>query len=483
MLHIFRSKKFARRTLFAILILIIPAFVLWGAGSISKGPGIIGTIGKQKIRANDFARSLRGVKIQLLLTYANYDMFRNLLRNRPLINRMAWDRLIFLDSSGTDEYRVTNRDVLSYLSQHPLFQKNGAFDQWTYFYIVKNTFGMEPRNFEELVRENLEVNVVQNLLYRKINISDEELKKYYHVLNDKYDISYILIDKEQFASSLAPSEEEAKQYYETHLQEFQIPAKIDIEYIEIPYADMDEKKEVTDKINSLHMQLEKYPTTFEETAEKHDVRYHKTGQISMDDLIPGTKFSKKVHDIAFSMGKEEVSPPVFSGEYKGTAYVLRKLDTVPSELPGFDKVREIVVEKLIDEQKMKLAAEKAEVIYKNISGQTLSLRKAAEELGQEVQTTEGISSDGYIDNVGPARNIIERTVGARAGDFIAPVNTPNGMVITRIDVISPVGDEEFEEQREIIREQVMRDQRKKVLQNWLREKAPEIKLERSLDTL
>ncbi|MBU1657155.1 MAG: peptidylprolyl isomerase [Candidatus Omnitrophica bacterium] len=483
MLHIFRSKKFARRTLYAILILIIPAFVLWGAGSISKRPGIIGTIGKQKIRENDFVKSLSGVKIQLLLTYANYDVFRNILRNRPLMNRMAWDRLVFLNSSRTNEHKVTNRDVLSYLSQHPLFQKNGAFDQWTYYYIIRNTLGMEPRNFEELVRENLEVNAVQNLLYRKINIPDEELKEYYHTLNDKYDISYILIDKEQFTASAEPSEEEASEYYETNLLKFQIPAKIDIEYIEIPYANITEKKEVTSKINELHMQLEKYPTTFEETAENHGVRYHKTGPISVDDLIPGTKFSKKVHDIAFSMAKEEVSPPVVSGEGEGTAYVLRKLDAFPPGLPGFEEVREAVVEKLRDAQKMKLAAEKAGIIYRDIAGKTLSLRKAAEELDQEVQTAEGVSLGGYIDNVGQARDIIERLGGASAGDIMAPLTTPKGMVITRIDVISPAEEEKFEEQREIIREQVMMDQRKRVLQKWLAGKAPEIKLERSLDTL
>ena len=483
MLHIFRSKKFARRTLFAILILIIPAFVLWGAGSVSKGPGLIGTIGKQKIRSDEFATSLQGVKIQLLLTYSNYDMFRDILRNRPLINRMAWDRLIFLNASQTDGYKVTNNDVLSYLGQHPLFQKDGAFDQWTYYYIVKNTFGIEPRAFEELVRENLEISVLQNLLYKGINISDAELNKYYHVLNDNYSISYLLIDKEQFTTTTPVSEEEARKYYETHLREFQIPTQIDIEYIEFPYANIDTKKAATSKANELHMHVEKYPTTFEETAGKHGMRYQRTGPISMDKLIPGTKSSKKVHDVAFSMDNGEVSPPLVVGENEGTVYILRKLETVSAELPSFEAVKEIVIARVTNKQKMQLAREKAAIIYQDISDQTLSLQKAAEELNQKIQTAENVSSNGYIDNLGPARSIIESTVGASAGDIMPPIATPKGMVITRIDVISPVSNEKFEGQQEAIRTQVIRDQRRKVLQKWLEEKAPKVTLKRQLDTV
>ncbi len=483
MLHIFRSKKFARRTLFALLILIIPAFVLWGAGSVSKGPGLIGTIGKQKIRSTEFETSLQGVKIQLLLTYSNYDMFRDILRNRPLINRMAWDRLIFLYASQADGYKVTNNDVLSYLSQHPLFQKDGTFDQWTYYYIVKNTFSMEPRVFEELVRENLEVSVLQNLLYQEINISNTELNKYYHVLNDNYSISYLLIDKEAFTATAPVSEEEAKKYFETHLREFQTPTQIDIEYIEFPYTDLDTKKAATNKANELHMRVEKYPTTFEETASKHGMRYRRTGPISMDKLIPGTKSSKKVHDVAFSMDNGEVSPPLIVGESEGTIYILRKLETVAAELPSFKVVKDIVIEKLTDKQKMQLAKEKAAVIYQDISDQTLSLQKAAEELNQKVQTAENVSSNGYIDNLGPARSIIESTVGASAGDTLPPIATPKGMVITRIDIISPVSNEKFEEQQETIRTQVIKNQRRKVLQQWLEEKAPKATLKKQLDAV
>ena len=67
-MNVLRSRKFAKRVLFALLVLIIPAFVLWGVGSITQKPPVIGQIGRQKVRIDDLAKSAQGARIQILLT-------------------------------------------------------------------------------------------------------------------------------------------------------------------------------------------------------------------------------------------------------------------------------------------------------------------------------------------------------------------------------------------------------------------------------
>jgi len=52
-LSILRSRKFSKRILTALLILIIPAFLLWGVGSLKNRPGKIGKIDGKLIYSDE----------------------------------------------------------------------------------------------------------------------------------------------------------------------------------------------------------------------------------------------------------------------------------------------------------------------------------------------------------------------------------------------------------------------------------------------
>ena len=99
-LKIFRSKKFTKRTLIVLLVLIIPAFVLWGVGNLGSGPELIGKIEGRAVYPRDLAKSADGIKTQILFSHGdNFNVFSQILKNRVLINYMAWERLILLNAS------------------------------------------------------------------------------------------------------------------------------------------------------------------------------------------------------------------------------------------------------------------------------------------------------------------------------------------------------------------------------------------------
>ena len=68
-LSILRSRKFSKRVLLALLVIIIPAFVFWGAGSLTDRPELIGTIGGTKVYPDDFMESFQGIKSQIFMSY------------------------------------------------------------------------------------------------------------------------------------------------------------------------------------------------------------------------------------------------------------------------------------------------------------------------------------------------------------------------------------------------------------------------------
>ena len=173
MLKLFRKKNVARLVLWGILILILPAFVIWGSGSLGgsrdKGPKFVGLINNKKVSFDDFADSLRAIRCQIILNYFNQPkLLDQFLNDKPFMGRLAWDRLIMAKETARQKIKVLDQDVINFIRSHPLFSRNGTFDEGIYSYILRNNVGMDPRTLEEIVRENLAIKRLNDILTKDI---------------------------------------------------------------------------------------------------------------------------------------------------------------------------------------------------------------------------------------------------------------------------------------------------------------------------
>jgi parvulin-like peptidyl-prolyl isomerase len=198
MLKILRHKNVSKLVLWGILILILPAFVIWGAGSVGKdkqkGPKFVGLIDGKKVSFDNFAGSVSSVRCQIFLNYFNDQKIAGeLLKNQSLIGKIAWDRLIMLKEAKRLKISGSNAEVVSYIKSHPLFMRNGRFDEEMYNYILRNNLSLDPRTFEEIVRENIAMQKMNASLTKDISVSDEELGAYYRAENCKFRISYAIL--------------------------------------------------------------------------------------------------------------------------------------------------------------------------------------------------------------------------------------------------------------------------------------------------
>jgi len=198
MLKILRHKNVSKIMLWGILILVLPSFVMWGAGSLSKsaekGPKYVGTIEGKKISFDKFAEAVSSVRCQIFLNYFNDSKVLNeLLKNQSLIGKIAWDRLIMVRETKRLKMKADNKDVITYVRSHPLFLRNGKFDEELYVYILRNHLGLDPRAFEEIVRENIAMQKLNESLTKGVTVSDDELRAYYKAENCKFKVSYALL--------------------------------------------------------------------------------------------------------------------------------------------------------------------------------------------------------------------------------------------------------------------------------------------------
>ncbi len=361
MLKVFRNKNVAKAVLWALLILILPAFVLWGTGSLGrndkKGPAYAGTIENKRISFDDFAQSIFSIRCQVILNYFNNaKALDQLLKNKPFVGKLAWDRLIMLKKAKAARIRVSDQDVVKFISSHPLFLRNGKFDDRVYEYFLKNSLGLYPRNFEEMIRENLMIQKLTETITKDVKIADDEVLRSYERDNLKFKIAYILVPSAGLADKVAASEEEIKDFYETHKQNFTIQAK-DAKNKEGTknIASFEETKEMIrsflledkarplalesanktcDKLNEL---MAKNKLSFEAASAKLGLKLQESMPFTKADYLEGIGEADGVAAMAVKMKKDEISKPA---EVRKGALIFKVAETQPFSQEMFKKEKE-----------------------------------------------------------------------------------------------------------------------------------------------
>ncbi|MFH0764763.1 MAG: SurA N-terminal domain-containing protein [Candidatus Omnitrophota bacterium] len=204
MLKLMRNKKVTKFVLWGTLILILPAFVIWGAGSIGKskekGPTYAGLIDGKKISFDDFAGSLGAVRCQIFLNYFSQPQVLDaIMKNKEFSGKLAWDMLVMSREAKKRKIKVSDAEVITFIQGHPLFSRGGKFDDRIYEYILRNNLSVYPRSFEEIVRNNLAVQKMNNTLTKDIKVTDEEILDRYKIDNKDFDEEKFKKEKDEYS--------------------------------------------------------------------------------------------------------------------------------------------------------------------------------------------------------------------------------------------------------------------------------------------
>lgn len=151
MLKQLRQKKTMKRILWALAILIIPAFVLWGAGGLRESQNCAGVIFGKKISFDQFRNAYRAARTRALLLYGS--QFQN-MQDKIDMEKETWHHLIMVKAAKDRHIKVDDKEIITRIASYPFFQnKDGSFSREAYETILRNAFRVEPRTFEEDMRQ------------------------------------------------------------------------------------------------------------------------------------------------------------------------------------------------------------------------------------------------------------------------------------------------------------------------------------------
>lgn len=370
MLKVLRHKNVAKITFWALLILILPAFVLWGTGEIGgsgkKGPKYVGIIDGKNISFKEFSESLYAIRCQIILNYFSVpEVMDKLLKRQAFLGKLAWDRLILYREALKLKVKVSDPEVISFIKTHPIFNRGGEFDDRLYNYILRNNIGISPRNFEEMMRDNLIIKKFNESVTRDVTITDEEVIEAYRKENEKFRILYTIISSDDFIDKVNIPDDDIRKYYDTHKDEFLIPGKNGMEdekgiaafdgvreSIKSYLAERDAKnmalKYAIDEHKKIKDAMEKEKISFEDALKKFEMKSLEAGPFSRSDYIDGIGESYGLVEKAVKMRSGEISEAV---ETRKGAVIFKVLENQPADRDKFEKDKTSFTAKALEEKK------------------------------------------------------------------------------------------------------------------------------------
>ena len=194
-------------------------FLVWGKGSVSGPSGNeIATVNGEGIKLPEFSREYSNVVNQLKAQFG--ENYRKIVSDED-IKKLALQRLItrklLLQEAEREGLKVSDWAVAKTIEEIPAFQKNGKFSVELYKEFLRAR-RLTPSAFEETVREDLLIQKLLSVVNNAPSVTKPEIEIFYKKFFGSRKFSYKLFPFSQFKPEV--SEEEAKEYYEKHREEF-----------------------------------------------------------------------------------------------------------------------------------------------------------------------------------------------------------------------------------------------------------------------
>jgi len=246
-----------KKIIATLAVLIIPGFVLWGAGDYftsKRRQTYAAKIYDTKIGFPDYTYARQTIQINsfmdLLGMGLNFDQARQLLNvNKDAFDEMAWDRLVFLEKANQKKMLATDTEVANVIFQNPFFidPTTRQFNKQQYQAVLARGIGVPVSTYEEIVRDN--IRVAKSTFWVKdfsLTTSNErDLQN--HIQNDTVTATIVPYKSKNFTYNITNTKEEVQSYYDRNPDLFLLPPQTQIQYVEISPENVRDEIMITDE--------------------------------------------------------------------------------------------------------------------------------------------------------------------------------------------------------------------------------------------
>lgn len=462
MLKKLRHKKTAKKIWIVLAILILPAFVLWGSGSLVRNKEESGYAGKvfgREVSLLEYKDAYDAVKNMALLQFGD-----NLSEMQQYLNleSQAWERIALLHEAGKRKLRATDKEVVDLIESYPIFQRKGRFDNKTYSDMLRYAFRTQARAFEEQTRQNLILTKLYAQITDGIRVTEDEVKLEYRKANEEVSASYIASVPADFAKGILPSEQELKDYFNQRALEFKQPLSFNVEYVS-----MDSEE----KIKNLYQRLIK-KEDLRALAKEFGSEAKETGIFSQVESIPGIGWSPQIIDLLTKLNVGQYSPPIFMDKLY---YILKLKEKRNPYIPEFSAIHDKIKETFTKATSEEIAKAKIEGCLNKLKDayqadpKTVDFGRAAGEMGLKQGETKMFKFGSYLEGIGVSDNIWLIASSLKDGDFSGIISMPSGFYIIKPKTKTAIDEERFKKEKKEFAEKVLSQKKQEIFAKFVEE--------------
>jgi peptidyl-prolyl cis-trans isomerase D len=428
------------------------------------------------------------------------------------VNQEAWNRLILLTEAKKLGIRTSDKEVRAEIETFPwLRTKDGQFNVKGYQAFIDYRFKGDAYLFESLIRDDLTVQKLVNQVVPKA-VGDPELFDIYKKDKRKISMQYLTFDFPEKEKAPTWTDEELKKFYESHADDFRKPPTFQLDYLMIDLNSF--ASEVTVSEENLKAYYERYKQyfvdettktqqTFEQARTEVEKRYREEQGIfkaqdyatqlrqkikEVADLEkmadpPRTKFVRTKFLTILEVLKElgwsaqlfselqKAKPRDVSAPFRTSQgfCILAVPDHAEAYLPPMDEVKDNVKERQITEWRAQLAQKTAEEALNQAQSKKLSLSQLAKTLGKTAQETPLLDRFSTEWANVEAESILEAAFDKKEGELLGPSPAKDGARLFQVTKMQDVTNEEFQKEKEAFRTTYTTQQKERAFSAWFSE--------------
>jgi peptidyl-prolyl cis-trans isomerase D len=389
--------------------------------------------------------------------------------------------------------RPGSSEVAAVVRALPVFQGESGFDLHKFSDFVQNALapnGLAEEHIEQLVRDELCLNQIKQLLGTGLSIPEAEINADYQRAYDKLYVSLIRLRPDDFAREITISDEDVQKYYETHKAELKSEEKRKIDFVSLTLTD-DQKKltgkeridvlqELSDRATDFTQALLEKGADFKQVAEKFHVPVGTTGEFTATKTDPQLNVDPQLGAAAFKLSaKEPNSDPI---QVADGFYILHLAGIEEARPLTIEEAKSKIVEAINRTRGRELMSTKGAEIAQQLRQGTNSgqvLEAAAQQAGVKVEKIPPFSvleeatetQDKKPKEESPEMLTIKNAVVyLNPGELTDFLPAGDSGLIAVLEKREPAPDATNSEKKAAFEKRLLDNQRRIVFYEWLRER-------------
>ena len=465
----------------AVFLIIAAAFIglivfEWGA-DVSRGSKdmTVGEVNGQKLSYTDFNEMYQNVyqneraRNNGELNERTLDGLRDRVWEQFVQSTLLKEEMEKLHISVTDSeivYQIMNYP-LEEIKQNPSLQTNGVFDMNKYRAALSDP-NIPWNQIEEFYRQQIPFKKLQNIITNSVRVSESEIMDDFIRKNIKVKVEFLGILNARFQSQVQATEDEMKEYYNDHLDEYKQNEQRDLAYVlfkvEPTAADtarmyddiarIKERLSLGEDFNTLAMEYSEDPTV---SKNKGDLGY-----------FDRKTMVKPFTDAAFAANVGDLVGPVETQ----FGYHLIKIEDKKTE-DGVEKVKASHILLKITPGSSTLTAQEDKAKLFAADAEDMGWDEAVKNHGYESKTT-GFFEEQYSTVPGFGRNpaISSFAFTGKQDEISSVYSVDQGYAVFELNAVKKEGHKEFDEVKTLVENRVKLE-KAKVLAKEFAEKVGE----------